>query len=86
MVDFVHGFALGEASNPSGEFDIGGELLARLEARPVERVPALRRVFGALGEEGTRYDFDAGFEAGLDILVKGIEVIAGEGAHRERAS
>jgi TetR/AcrR family tetracycline transcriptional repressor len=86
LVDFVHGFALGEASNPSGEFDIGGELLARLEVRPAERVPALRRVFGALGEEGARYDFDAGFEAGLDILVKGIEVIAGEGAHRERAS
>jgi TetR/AcrR family tetracycline transcriptional repressor len=85
LVDFVNGFALGEASNPSREFDIGGELLARLEARPAERVPALRRVFGALGEEGARYDFDAGFEAGLDILVKGIEVIAGEGAHRERA-
>lgn len=78
-------FHEGEASNPSGEFDIGSELLARLEARPVEEVPALRRVFGALGEEGARYDFDAGFEAGLDILLKGIEAVAGEGAHRGRA-
>ena len=84
VVDFVHGFALGEASNPYGEFDIGSELLARLEVRPAGEVPALRRVFGALREEGARYDFDAGFEAGLDILVGGIEAVAGEGAHRGR--
>jgi AcrR family transcriptional regulator len=84
LVDFVHGFALGEASNPSGEFDIGSELLARIETQPAGRVPALRRVFGALGKEGARYDFDTGFETGLDILIKGIEAIAGEGANRER--
>jgi TetR/AcrR family transcriptional regulator, tetracycline repressor protein len=76
LVDFVHGFALGEAANPSGEFDIGSELLARIESQPEGRIPTLRRVFGALGEEGARYDFDAGFEAGLDILVGGIEAIA----------
>jgi TetR/AcrR family tetracycline transcriptional repressor len=85
LVDFVHGFSLGEASSPTGEFDIGSELLSRIEAQPAERVPVLRRVFGALGEEGARYDFDAGFEAGLDILVKGIEAIANEGASRQRA-
>jgi TetR/AcrR family transcriptional regulator, tetracycline repressor protein len=84
LVDFVHGFSLGEASNPSGEFDIGPELLARIETQPAGEVPALRRVFGALGEEGSRYDFDAAFEAGLNILVKGIEAIAGEGAKRGR--
>ena len=83
LVDFVHGFALGEASNPSGEFDVGPELLARLEARPAGEAPALRRVFGALGEEGARYDFDAGFEVGLDILVKGVETIAGKVPDRE---
>ena len=84
LVDFVHGFALGEASNPSGEFDIGSELLARIEARPAGKVPALRRVFGALGEEGARYDFDDAFEASLDILVGGIEAIADEGSGRDR--
>lgn len=76
VVDFVHGFALGEASNPSGEFDIGPELRARIEEQPAGEVPALRRVFGILGEEGARYEFDEGFEAGLDIIVKGIEAIA----------
>lgn len=75
LVDFVHGFVLGEASNPSGQFDVGSELLTRIEARPAGEIPALRRVFGALGEEGARYDFDAGFEAGLDIFVRGIEGI-----------
>lgn len=75
LVDFVHGFALGEASNPSGEFDIGPELLARIEERPAEEVPALRRVFGALGKEGAGYDFDDAFAAGLDIIVGGIEAI-----------
>jgi AcrR family transcriptional regulator len=84
VVDFVHGFALGEASNPSGEFDVGPELLARLGARSEGETPALRRVFGALGEKGARYDFDAGFEAGLDILLKGIEAIANDGAGRDR--
>lgn len=76
LVDFVHGFALGEASNPSGEFDVGSELRARIEERPEVEIPALRRVFGALGEEGARYDFDDAFEAGLDIIVGGIETIA----------
>ena len=75
LVDFVHGFVLGEASNPSGQFDVGSEVLTRIEARPAGEIPALRRVFGALGEEGARYDFDAGFEAGLDIFVGGIEAI-----------
>ncbi len=77
LVDFVHGFALGEASSPTGKFDISSELLSRIEAQPAGRVPSLRRVFGALGEEGARYEFDTGFEAGLDILVKGMEAIAG---------
>lgn len=86
LVDFIHGFALGEASNPSGEFDVGPELVARIEAQPAGEVPALRRVFGALGQEGARYDFDAGFEAGLDILVNGIEAVAVEGARRGQTS
>jgi TetR/AcrR family tetracycline transcriptional repressor len=85
LVDFIHGFALGEASNLSGEFDFGPNLTARLEARPPEEAPALRRVFGALSGTGTAYDFDKGFEAGLAILLKGIEATASEGSCRQRA-
>lgn len=82
LVDFIHGFALGEASNPSGEFDIGPDLTARLKTLPPGEAPALRRVFGARAETGTAYDFDAGFEAGLALLSKGIEAVVDETARR----
>jgi AcrR family transcriptional regulator len=82
LVDFIHGFELGEASNPSGEFDIGPDLTARLKTLPPGEAPALRRVFGALAETGTAYDFDAGFEAGLALLLKGIEAAVDETARR----
>lgn len=75
VADFVNGFALAEASQPPGEHYDRREFLARLEGRP-EALPAMRRVFGALREEEARYDFDSGFEAGLDMLLKGIEATA----------
>jgi TetR/AcrR family tetracycline transcriptional repressor len=73
LVDFVHGFMLGEASNPSETFDLAPVLLERVRALPSGTAPALTRIVGALGEAGLRYDYDGGFEAGLDLLVKGIE-------------
>jgi AcrR family transcriptional regulator len=73
VVDFVHGFMLGEASSLSETFDIGPDLLERVRALPPGAAPALTRVAEALGEDGLRYEFDAGFEAGLDILVRGID-------------
>lgn len=76
IVDFIHGFMLGEASNATETFDIGPDLLERVRALPRGTAPALRRVAEALGEDGLRYEFDAGFEAGLDILVNGIEAAA----------
>jgi len=76
LVDFVHGFMLGEASSASETFDIGPDLLKRVRALPPGTAPALTRVAEALGESGLRYEFDTGFEAGLNILVKGIEAVA----------
>jgi TetR/AcrR family tetracycline transcriptional repressor len=73
LVDFVHGFMLGEASNPSDTFDLAPVLLERVRALPPGAAPALTRTVSELGEAGLRYDYDAGFEAGLDLLVKGIE-------------
>jgi TetR/AcrR family tetracycline transcriptional repressor len=73
LVDFVHGFMLGEASNPSDTFDLAPVLLERVRALPPGTAPALARIVGELGEAGLRYDYDGGFEAGLDLLVKGIE-------------
>lgn len=76
VVDFIHGFMLGEASNDSETFDLGPDLLDRVRALPAGTAPALSRVAEALGEDGLCYEFDRGFEAGLDILVKGIEARA----------
>jgi AcrR family transcriptional regulator len=76
LVDFIHGFMLGEASSTSETFDIGPELLNRVRALPPGTAPTLTRVAEALGEDGLRYEFDIGFEAGLNILIKGIEAAA----------
>lgn len=73
VVDFVHGFMLGEASSMAETFDLGPDLLERVRALPRGTAPSLTRVAEALGEDGLRYEFDLGFEAGINILVKGIE-------------
>lgn len=76
MVDFIHGFMLGEAGSPSGTFDLGPDLLKRVRALPPGTAPTLTRVAETLGEHGLRYEFDKGFEAGITILVRGMEAVA----------
>lgn len=76
IVDFVHGFMLGEAASTTGDFDLGPDLIQRVRALPAGSAPAVSRVVEALGADGLRYEYDRGFEAGLDILVKGIEARA----------
>jgi AcrR family transcriptional regulator len=73
VVDFIHGFMLGEASSTSETFDLGPDLLKRVKDLPAGKAPALTRVAEALGESGFRYEFDNGFESGLNVLVLGIE-------------
>jgi AcrR family transcriptional regulator len=72
IVDFIHGFSLGEASVRAETFDLAPDLLARVEALPAGKAPTLTRIVGALGPEGLHYDFDSGFESGLDVLTAGI--------------
>jgi AcrR family transcriptional regulator len=72
IVDFIHGFALGEAAVRSDTFDLAPDLLARVEALPAGKAPTLARVVDQLGPEGLAYDFDSGFESGLTILTAGI--------------
>jgi TetR/AcrR family tetracycline transcriptional repressor len=73
VVDFVHGFALAEGAQPSGHSFDRRDLLERLEAGGADGLPATSRVFGALTRDEARYDFDRGFDAGLGILLIGIE-------------
>ncbi len=73
IVDFVRGSLIAEAAVPPEGFDIGPSLHQRLRALPADAAPALARVVDALGSDGLAYDFDAGFDAGLDLLIAGIE-------------
>ncbi len=47
--------------------------MERLEAEAIDDLPIMSRVFRALTADEARYDFDRGFDAGLGILLKGIE-------------
>lgn len=76
VVDFIHGFALAEGAQPPERPFDRRELLERLEAGAADGLPATSHVFRALTREESRYDFDRGFEAGLGILLKGIEASA----------
>jgi hypothetical protein len=48
--------------------------LERLETGAADVLPTMSRVFRTLTADEARYDFDRGFDAGLGILLKGIEV------------
>ena len=81
VVDFVHGFAIAEGAQPPGHPFDRRELLERLETGAANVLPTMRRVFRALTADEARYDFDRGFDAGLSILLKGIEASAVDAAH-----
>jgi AcrR family transcriptional regulator len=72
IVDFIHGFALGEAAVRAETFDLAPDLLTRVQGLPAGKAPTLARVVGELGPEGLAYDFDSGFESGLTVLAAGI--------------
>jgi AcrR family transcriptional regulator len=78
-IDFIHGFMLGEVASAAETFELGPDLLARVSALPPGAAPALTRVAEALGESNLRYEFDRGFEAGLAILIRGIEATPASG-------
>jgi AcrR family transcriptional regulator len=73
LVDFVRGSLIAEVAVPPEGFDVGPSLRERLRTLPPGTAPALARVLDALGADGMAYDFDAGFDACLDLLIAGIE-------------
>ncbi|HET6988009.1 MAG TPA: TetR/AcrR family transcriptional regulator C-terminal domain-containing protein [Kribbella sp.] len=72
LIDFIHGFSLGEASVRADTFELAPDLLSRVEGLPAGKAPTLVRIVGQLGPEGLAYDFDSGFESGLSTLTAGI--------------
>jgi TetR/AcrR family tetracycline transcriptional repressor len=76
IVDFIHGFAIAEGAQPPGHPFDRRELLERLKTGGADVLPTMSRIFRALTADEAHYDFDRGFDAGLDILLKGIEASA----------
>jgi AcrR family transcriptional regulator len=76
LIDFIHGFSLGEASVRAETFELAPDLLTRVRALPADKAPTLTRIVSGLGVEGLAYDFDDGFESGLSTLTLGIAATA----------
>jgi TetR/AcrR family transcriptional regulator, tetracycline repressor protein len=76
LVDFIHGFTLGETSVRAETFELAPDLLARVRALPSGKAPSLTRIVNELGQDGLAYDFDSGFESGLSTLTAGIAATA----------
>lgn len=72
IVDFIHGFALGETAVRADTFDLAPDLLRRVRLLGPGEAPTVTRVATTLGPEGLRYDFDSGFESALTVLTAGI--------------
>jgi len=72
LIDFVHGFLLGETAVRAETFDLAPDLLARLRSLAPGQAPTLTRIATTLGPEGLHYDFDTGFESALTTLIAGI--------------
>jgi AcrR family transcriptional regulator len=69
LVDYLNGFALAESSGQLAGPEAQRAFVARLAELPPEAAPTLRRVFAAVGDISA----DAGFDAGLALLLAGIE-------------
>jgi TetR/AcrR family transcriptional regulator, tetracycline repressor protein len=77
IIDFIHGFSLGEAAVRADTFELAPDLVTRVQGLPAGKAPTLTRVVGDLGAEGLAYDFDDGFESGLVVLTAGIAALSG---------
>jgi hypothetical protein len=69
VVDYVNGFALGEAGGTLGQPGERDRFRALLDAQPAGKIPALRRVYEGVTEEESPSDF----EFGLDVIHAGLE-------------
>jgi AcrR family transcriptional regulator len=67
LVDYVNGFVLAEAGPPPGP--AGDTIADALDRHDLDRFPVQRRVHAAAEPGG-------GFEAGLDIVLRGIRTLA----------
>jgi TetR/AcrR family transcriptional regulator, tetracycline repressor protein len=74
IVDYVHGFVFAEVQKPAGETFDRRTFLAHLAAQPPARYPVQRRIFADLAAGGPA-DLPASFEAGIEVILAGIEAL-----------
>jgi AcrR family transcriptional regulator len=72
LIDFIHGFSLGEASVRAETFELAPDLMERVGKLKPGQAPTLTRIVEELGADGLRYEFDDGFAIGLSVFVGGI--------------
>lgn len=76
LVDYVHGFVIAESAQRGAPAFDRGRLRDDLDDAAL---PNVARVLGSLPPDDLRYDFDAGFERGIDVLIVGIDGYRREG-------
>ena len=69
VVDYLNGYALAEASGALGDPDERRGMLTMLDARPPQKLPAMRRTLLSLPEG----EPEAPFEFGLEAVLAGLE-------------
>jgi AcrR family transcriptional regulator len=72
LIDFIHGFSLGEASVRAETFELAPDLVERVGKLKPGQAPTLTRIVEELGADGLHYEFDDGFAIGLSVFVGGI--------------
>lgn len=75
IVDYLHGFALGERTGTLGKPGERREFFTLLEQQPAGTFPAMKRVFSQLSPD----DVFSDIEVGINIILAGIEIIAKKG-------
>jgi AcrR family transcriptional regulator len=68
LIDYLHGYLLGEQSGQVGQPGERHALLERLTGSPPQQFPTLQAVYSALPAQETA----SSLEAGLDLLLAGI--------------
>lgn len=78
VVDYVHGYVLGAASNPDEVLAREAELQEQFKASEPTLAPALQRAYAAAAAE---YET---FGPGLEMILRGIEGLAADGSDPRR--
>jgi TetR/AcrR family transcriptional regulator, tetracycline repressor protein len=77
VVDFVNGYTLAQTGYDAGSASGPNPMTERLDALDPERVRTMRRTLAAVSADTSPSTTPVGFEAGVEILIRGIAALAG---------